>query len=409
MELNSELAQYIVDYTAKIVDYTINIMNPEAIIIASTDPGRIGEMHKGAKKVLLTGNPYLISEEEAKKYPNVIPGISLPIHFQNSIIGVVGIGAGEQAVTIGRIIQSNTELLIEQFHLRESVIAEEQVRNEFLTHLLSESWYENEFYFNHQIKLHHFEKEQSYLVVSAEVPTELFIGKSLNRYDSEIVHYEKSISRLLETLEHRLNYINITLVYLPNTITFLVPYDTKQQKNNVDFIPTFVSNLDFVLTQTLGNDYYIGIGGIAKDMTKIHAQYKHAVSAIKISKISSPGNRVCAFSDVYFEYQLLSIPKAKQQHYYNRVLKELFQEDSENDIWLTTLEAFFRNNQSIGKTAEELFIHRNTLLFRLNRIKQITGLHPQNFKDAITLYVALTFWKLRNFENDSFENTSENM
>ncbi len=409
MELNSELAQYIVDYTAKIVDYTINIMNPEAIIIASTDPGRIGEIHRGAKKVLLTGNPYIISEKEAQKYPNVVPGISLPIHFQNSIIGVVGIGAGEQAVTIGRIIQSNTELLIEQFHLRESMNAEEQVRNEFLTHLLSEPWYENEFYFNHQIELHHFEKEQSYLVVSAEVPAELFIGKALNRYDSEIVHYERSISRLLEVLEHRLNYINITIVYLPNMLTFLVPYGTKQQENSETFVRTFISNLDFVLTQTLENDYYIGVGGIARNMTKIHIQYKHAISAIKISKISNPENRICSFADVYFEYQLLSIPKEKQQHYYNKLLGELIREDGENGIWLSTLEAFFRNNQSIGKTAEELFIHRNTLLFRLNRIKQITGLHPQNFKDAITLYVALTFWKLRNFENDSSENTSENM
>ena len=60
-----------------------------------------------------------------KKYPNVIPGISLPIHFKDSIIGVIGIGAGEQAATIGKVIQSTTELLIEQFHLKETLNAGE--------------------------------------------------------------------------------------------------------------------------------------------------------------------------------------------------------------------------------------------------------------------------------------------
>lgn len=136
MKLSQELAQYIVDYTSKIIDYNINIMDPNAVIIASNDSVRIGETHMGARKVLVTGEPYTIDKEEAKKYPNVIPGISLPIHFKDSIIGVIGIGAGEQAATIGKVIQSTTELLIEQFHLKETLNAETQVRNEFLGSIL---------------------------------------------------------------------------------------------------------------------------------------------------------------------------------------------------------------------------------------------------------------------------------
>lgn len=408
MELSSELAQYIVDYTSKIVDYTINIMNQDAVIIASTDSGRIGEAHMGARKVMVSGQPYTINEEEAKNYMNVIPGISLPIHFRDRIIGVVGVGAGSQADTIGRFIQSTTELLIEQFYLKEAVNAEEQVRNEFLTHLLSESWFNNETYFNHQIKLHKFNKDQAYLVVTAELPSSTFEMHELNRYDSEILHYEKSIAGLLDSIKQRLNYLDIHLVYIPNAVTFLIPYNGRQEEDKEIFLERFISNLDFVLSQTLGLGYRIGIGGFAEDMTKIHTEYKHAMSAIKISGITRHGNNITSFNDVYFEYLLFSIPKSKRNKFYETIIGKLLEEDNEDGVWVETLETFFKNDRSVTKTAEELYIHRNTLLFRLNRIGKITGFYPQHLKDAMNLYMALTLWRLNNFENSSESTLSEN-
>ena len=70
-------------------------------------------------------------------------------------------------------------------------------------------------------------------------------------------------------------------------------------------------------------------------------------------------------------------------------------------MYLETLETFFQNDQSIAKTSAALFIHRNTLLFRLNRIGEITGFYPQHLKDAINLYTALTLYKLNQFETAS--------
>lgn len=395
MKLTSELAQYIINYTSRFIHVVINIMDTDAMIIASTDSVRIGEKHLGARKVLMTGQPYTMRPEEALRYPNVVPGISLPIHFQNDIIGVVGVGIGEHDETIGRMLQSTTELLIEQVTLKESVNAEEQVRNEFLTHLLTDPWHNNEFYFNYQIKLHHFNPAQCYLIATVAFPDNTFETSETDGGDSEIVYYERSISRLMDTIKLRLNSLQARLVFIPNALTFLVPYNENSLLSKQHFLNKFIHSLDFVLSQTLQPDYRIGIGGYADNMTQIHTQYKHAASALKIAAFTNPDKKITDFRDICFEHLLLNIPTSKQSHYIQHIIGPLLHSDPDKNTWIQTLEAYFDNNQSLKKTADALFIHRNTLLFRLNRIAEITGFNPQNLKDAITLYTALTLWKMQ--------------
>jgi len=60
-----------------------------------------------------------------------------------------------------------------------------------------------------------------------------------------------------------------------------------------------------------------------------------------------------------------------------------------NEFLLETLQGFFDNNLSITQTAQAIYVHRNTLLYRLRRVKEITGLDPKKFDDAIQLRLAL--------------------
>lgn len=401
MELNPALAQFIVDYTSRIVEYTINIMNPEAVIIASTNPGRIGERHIGAQKVLDTGEPYIITEEIASNYDNVIPGISLPIHFHEEIIGVVGVGAGDHATVIGKMIQSTTELLIEQQELRTKINAMEQMRSKFLMHLLTEPWTENELYFNQQIKQHHLNKEQGYLVAAAEFSSPFITQKGVPLENLDAVDYEKSLRNLTDRYKTALRYPEMLLVYLPNMITFLIPYAFKTQEDYFAFEQEISHKLMQQTTLLLGTDCFISIGGLAKDMTHIRSQYKHALVAIHITKRIRPKNKICTFRDVSLEYQMLSIPAERRERYYRSILGELLKEDEKSGIWLTTLECFFKNDQNVGLTAQELYIHRNTLTFRLSKIQKMTGLHPQHFKDAACLHTALIFYKLKDYKEET--------
>ncbi len=82
----------------------------------------------------------------------------------------------------------------------------------------------------------------------------------------------------------------------------------------------------------------------------------------------------------------------KREELYKSILKDLLL--PENSLWLETLDTFFRLDRSTINTADQLYIHRNTLLFRLRKIEKITGFNPQSFNDSVILYMGLVFRKL---------------
>lgn len=396
MKLSPELAQSIVDRTKSIVNYVINIMDSDGIIIASSNPERIGEFHHGAKKVLETEAFYIIGEAEAAQYPNVVPGISLPIHFQNEIIGVIGIGNGsESAIKYGSLLQFTAELLLEQAFLKDESVAHEHAYDEFMQRLLKENFTGNEEYFLHQAKLHHLSVENPYYIVVVHLEKNLLPLFEGNIYNSDIFRYERSMEKLQETFSYRLTTPGLHTVFMPSHLVFMVPLTAKEIKDTPAFTAKFLNNLDFVLSQTFSMSFRIGYDSISASMKDIHKAYNHALSAIHISRCLCRNEHMVAFSDIYNEYMLLDIPAAKRKSYYDNIIGNLLNEkESSKNQWLTTLEVFFANDKSLVKTAEQLFIHRNSLLFRLNRIHALTGFHPQNFKDAMKLYNALILWKL---------------
>ena len=396
MKLSPELAQSIVDRTKTIVNYVINIMDSDAVIIASSNPERIGEFHHGAKRVLETGDFYIIGETEAAQYPTVVPGISLPIRFQNEIIGVIGIGNGsESAIKYGSLLQFTAELLLEQAFLKDESIAQEHAYDEFMQRLLKENFTGNEDYFLHQAKLHHLHVESPYFIAVTHLEKNLFPLSEGSAYNSDILRYERSIETLQETFSYRLTISGLHTVFMPSHFIFMVPLTEKEVDDAPAFISKFLNNLDFVLSQTLSMSYCIGYDCIATTMREIHTVYNHSLSAIHISQFLGRSEHRITFSDVYNEYLLLEIPSTKRKVYYENIIGNLLNEkEGSREQWLTTLEVFFANNKSLVKTSEQLFIHRNSLLFRLNRIHALTGFHPQNFKDAMKLYNALILWKL---------------
>ena len=126
-------------------------------------------------------------------------------------------------------------------------------------------------------------------------------------------------------------------------------------------------------------------------MTEIHPCYQRSVYAANISSKLKPQEKVLSFENVYLEYELLSLPEAEQEAFCRGTLRLLC--NPEHAVWLETLDAFFANECNMTATAAKLFIHRNTLLFRLHKVRKLTGLDPLRFTEAARLHTALSLWK----------------
>lgn len=133
---------------------------------------------------------------------------------------------------------------------------------------------------------------------------------------------------------------------------------------------------------------YIAYGTIVKELKEVSRSYKEARMALDVGKIFFAEKDIIAYSSLGIGrliYQL-PIPLCKM------FIKEIFSNKSPDDFdeeTLTTINKFFENNLNVSETSRQLYIHRNTLVYRLDKLQKSTGLDLRVFEDAITFKIAL--------------------
>lgn len=143
-----------------------------------------------------------------------------------------------------------------------------------------------------------------------------------------------------------------------------------------------------VVGQDGDNKTLIAYGTIVDELKDVSKSYKEAQMALDIGKIFFPDRDIIAYSTLGIGrliYQL-PIPLCKM------FIKEIFSSKTPDDFdeeTITTIDKFFENNLNVSETSRQLFIHRNTLVYRLDKLQKNTGLDLRVFEDAITFKIAL--------------------
>ena len=138
----------------------------------------------------------------------------------------------------------------------------------------------------------------------------------------------------------------------------------------------------------MGDDVHIAYGNIVDDIKEVSKSYKEAKLALDVGRIFFKDKNIVAYSTLGIGrliYQL-PIPLCKM------FIKEIFEGKSPDDFddeMLTTINKFFENSLNVSETSRQLYIHRNTLVYRLDKLQKSTGLDIRVFEDAITFRIAL--------------------
>ena len=175
---------------------------------------------------------------------------------------------------------------------------------------------------------------------------------------------------------------------------------TAVDENNVIIVKTLTENDEMKeiehytanLIEWLETEGYsesrISYGTIVQEIKEVSRSYKEAKMAMDVGKIFFDERRVIAYSELGIGrliYQL-PIPLCKM------FIREIFGGKSPDDFdeeTLTTISKFFENSLNVSETSRQLFIHRNTLVYRLDKLQKSTGLDLRVFEDAITFKIAL--------------------
>lgn len=169
--------------------------------------------------------------------------------------------------------------------------------------------------------------------------------------------------------------------------SIIIVKELEEQETYVEMEKLARTIMDALNLDKIGG-IHIAYGTIVKELKEVSRSYKEARMALDVGKIFFGDKEVIAYSSLGIGrliYQL-PIPLCKM------FIKEIFADKSPDDFdeeTLTTIDKFFENSLNVSETSRQLYIHRNTLVYRLDKLQKSTGLDLRVFEDAITFKIAL--------------------
>lgn len=207
-------------------------------------------------------------------------------------------------------------------------------------------------------------------------------------------------SNVLESIRGFLGSSSKDFVTAVDENNVIVVKDLSEGDSPKDIEKAAGSMENFMLKEGM-QGIHISYGTVVKEIKEVSRSYKEAKMALDVGKIFFDERDIIAYSELGIGrliYQL-PIPLCKM------FIKEIFGGKSPDDFdeeTLTTINKFFENSLNVSETSRQLFIHRNTLVYRLDKLQKSTGLDLRIFEDAITFRIALMVVKYMKYM-ESFE------
>lgn len=307
-------------------------------------------------------SPSLISSFAVSPADSQVIGTNhlLKIMDEGELIYIlVATGATEEVYMVGKIA-------VCQIHNLAIAYKERFDRNNFFQNLLLDNLLLVDIY-NRAKKLH-LEVGAHRAVFLVEVKkekdgqvTELLKGMFSNQAGDYITTVDESNVILIKQLEQ--NHSFDDLVQVADTI------------------------VDMINTEIMA-DVRVAFGSVVKELKDVSKSYKEAKLALDVGKIFYVEKKVVAYSTLGIGRLIYQLPVNLCKIFMEEIFGENIPEDLDDET-LNTINKFFENNLNVSETSRQLFVHRNTLVYRIEKIQKSTGLDLRNFDDALTFKIAL--------------------
>lgn len=226
------------------------------------------------------------------------------------------------------------------------------------------------------------------LQIDAEIPRIVYIVQTDGTNDLQIQH-------LLQNMFPDPNFVlsmdseNIVIIK-----ALTEPHTKEQLKKNAQSIVEMI-NSELMVSA------YVGVGTPTEFINDIARSYSEASLALEIGRVFENNNYILCYDTLGIGRLIYQLPSKLCELF----LDEIFKKESINvldDETLQTIHKFFENNLNVSETSRQLFVHRNTLVYRLDKIERLTGLDLRKFDDAVVFKVAVLVNKYLNSNPSKF-------
>ncbi len=220
------------------------------------------------------------------------------------------------------------------------------------------------------------------LQINAEIPRIVYIVQTNGINDLPVQHL---LSNMFPDQDFVLAMDNDTIVVIK---ALTEPY-TK------DSLKKIAQSIVEMINAELMTTVYVGMGTPTSVINDIARSYSEAIIALEIGRVFESDNYILSYDTLGIGRLIYQLPSKLCELF----LDEIFKKESINvldDETLQTINKFFENNLNVSETSRQLFVHRNTLVYRLDKIERLTGLDLRKFDDAVVFKVAVLVNKYLN-------------
>ena len=343
MYINNQLATQIVETVKDICDHDINFIDCQGIIYASTDIKRIGSFHEAG--LLAIKEKRIIEVYDDTSVNGSLQGVNVPVYYHDQIIAVIGIsGKPDKVKKYAYLAQKITNLLIREKELNEFNRSQAEKMHYLLQSLLDQENLDSQ-YFSDMLKYFQLDLKNNYrllIILAKRLVNEQSIIQELHSLAIPVYHYQ-----------------------YPNRFLAIIDAD-------------YFNRCEYKLKKLAGNQVSIAVGKQIP-LIKLSESYHSALIALR----NIQDYQYINYDVLTLEIILQSISIYDKKDYLNKTIAMLSLED------LNLLHIYFEEDMSLLNTANRLFIHKNTLQYKLDRIHKLCGYNPRKFRDANILYLAL--------------------
>lgn len=368
--ISHTLAQQIVNTIKDVCSYDINFINSSGTIIASTNSARIGAFHEIGRKAAVTGTTIEVAESD--NFTGTRQGINMPLYHEDRLLAVIGItGSPEKVRKYAFLAQRITSLLIREQELGQ-YSRHQADKKQFVISSLLHGDTQNPEYLLKCLK--EFQ-------IDPDTPKRLILIHTYPAASGQ--NYTDSVSGSVLS-EHQIqNFFKTAGITL---YTFRYPGDYLAIADNSGFsaLSGTLHNFAKKHTDTLA----IAVGR-SVSLYQLGLSLTTAETALRSLSFHQPlTDNICAenyavFDDLTLEIVLSSVSPEDREEFSGKTICQLSSDEKE------LLQTYFSLEMSLADTAEKLFLHKNTLQYKLNHIYKKCGLNPRKFRDAVLLYLAL--------------------
>lgn len=272
-------------------------------------------------------------------------------------------GNSEEAYMLGKIAVSQLQHLIIAYKERYD-------RNNFFQNLLLDNMLLVDIY-NRAKKLH----------IEAAVPRAVFLIETDKEKEKA---KDSTATELLNGMFSTQVGDYITAVDESNVILIkeLTPEDDYTKLEQVASTIVDMMNMEAMM------NVRVAYGTIVGELKEVSKSYKEAKMALDVGKIFYAEKKVSAYNTLGIGRLIYQLPINLCRIFIDEIFGSNIPSELDDET-LTTINKFFENNLNVSETSRQLFVHRNTLVYRIEKLEMSTGLDIRTFEDALTFKIAL--------------------